>query len=132
LVRLSHTVEGVARSDVLDRVFHAMSDPGRRRMLERLADGPASVSDLGSPLQMSLAAVVQHVQVLEASGLVQSRKTGRVRMCEMNVDTLGVAEQWLISRRSAWERRLDRLSEVLDEQAARGTPSPTRKRGRIP
>jgi DNA-binding transcriptional ArsR family regulator len=117
---------------VLDRIFHAMSDPGRRRMLERLADGPASVSDLGRPLEMSLAAVVQHVQVLEASGLVQSRKTGRVRMCEMNLDTLGLAEQWVMGRRSAWERRLDRLGEVLDEQPARRTPSPTRKRGRIP
>ena len=124
------TVGEVARSDVLDRVFHAISDPGRRRMLELLADGPASVSDLGRPLQMSLAAVVQHVQVLEASGLVQSRKTGRVRMCEMNVDVLSVAEQWLIGRRRAWELRLDRLGDVLDEEAARAAPSPTRKRGR--
>jgi DNA-binding transcriptional ArsR family regulator len=112
---------------VLDRVFHAMSDPGRRQMLERLADGPASVSDLGRPLQMSLAAIVQHVQVLEASGLVQSRKTGRVRVCEVNLDTFDVAEQWLTGRRTAWERRLDRLGEVLDEQAARGKASPIRK-----
>jgi len=96
-------------------------------MLERLADGPASVSDLGRPLQMSLAAVVQHVQVLEASGLVQSRKTGRVRVCEVNPDTFDVAEQWLMGRRTAWERRLDRLGEVLDEHAARGTASPIRK-----
>jgi DNA-binding transcriptional ArsR family regulator len=120
----------VAASDVLDRVFHAMSDPGRRRMLERLAQGPASVSDLGRPLEMSLAAVVQHVHVLEASGLVQSRKTGRVRMCEVSVDTFGLAEQWLSGRRSTWERRLDRLGQVLAEQAAPGISSPTRKRGR--
>jgi len=121
------SVGDVARSDVLDRVFHAMSDPGRRQMLERLADGPASVSDLGRPLQMSLAAVVQHVQVLEASGLVQSRKTGRVRVCEVNLDTFDVAEQWLLGRRTAWERRLDRLGQVLDEQAARGKATPIRK-----
>ena len=109
-----------------------MSDPGRRQMLERLADGPASVSELGQPLQMSLAAVVQHVQILEASGLVQSRKTGRVRMCEMNVGAFGAAEQWLTGRRNVWERRLDRLGEVLDEQAARGTAPSRRKRGHTP
>jgi DNA-binding transcriptional ArsR family regulator len=122
----------MARSAVLDRVFSAMSDPGRRQMLERLAEGPASVSELGRPLQMSLAAVVQHVQVLEASGLVQSRKTGRVRMCVMDPDRFGLAEQWLTGRRRAWERRLDRLGDVLDEQAAGRTPSPTRKRGHTP
>ena len=104
-------------SAVLDRAFHALSDPTRRQLLDRLAAGPASVSELARPLQMSLAAVVQHVQVLEASGLLESRKTGRVRTCTLDADGLRTAEQWLMDRRTAWLRRLDRLGDVLDEQA---------------
>lgn len=117
-------------SDVLDRTFHALSDPGRRRMLDRLALGPASVSELAKPLPMTLAAVVQHVQVLEASGLITSQKTGRVRTCSINADALRSAEQWFADRRAVWERRLDRLGAVLDEQAASDPSSPTRERGR--
>ena len=105
-------------SAVLDRAFHALSDPTRRQMLDRLAAGPASVSELARPLQMSLAAVVQHVQVLEASGLLQSRKTGRVRTCALDTDGLRTVEQWLADRRTVWLRRLDQLGDVLDEQAA--------------
>jgi DNA-binding transcriptional ArsR family regulator len=121
--------------DVLDRAFHALADPSRRQMLDRLARGSASVSELAEPLQMSLAAVVQHVQVLEASGLVESRKTGRVRTCSINEEGLGSAEQWLADRRAIWQRRLDRLGAVLDEQAASkraslAPPPTTRKRGR--
>lgn len=97
----------------LDRVFQALADPGRRLMVERLSDGPASVSELGRPLAMSLAAVVQHVQVLEASGLVRSQKTGRTRTCGINPAVLRSAEYWISERRSRWERRLDHLGDYL-------------------
>lgn len=102
----------------LDRVFQALADPGRRLMVERLSRGPASVSELGKPLSMSLAAVLQHVQVLEASGLVRSRKTGRTRTCTMNPAALASAETWLAERRSLIERRLDRLGEYLADTAS--------------
>lgn len=101
----------------LDRVFHALADPGRRRMLERLTQGPASVSALGEPLAMSLAAVLQHVQILEASGLVQSRKIGRTRTCSLNAQTLRSAERWISERRTFVERRLDRLDQYLADTA---------------
>ena len=99
----------------LDRVFHALADPGRRLMLERLGQGPASVSELGKPLSMSLAAVVQHVQILEASGLVRTQKLGRTRTCSLNPVTLRSAEHWISQRRTLTERRLDRLGEYLAE-----------------
>lgn len=101
----------------LDRVFHALADPGRRVMVERLSAGPASVSELGRPLAMSLAAVLQHVQVLEASGLVRSRKTGRTRTCSINPAVLRSAESWIADRRTLWERRLDRLGDYLADPA---------------
>jgi DNA-binding transcriptional ArsR family regulator len=101
----------------LDRLFHALADPGRRRMLERLSQGPASVSELGKPLAMSLAAVLQHVQILEASGLVQSRKLGRTRTCSLNAQALRSAEHWISERRALVERRLDRLGEYLASTA---------------
>jgi DNA-binding transcriptional ArsR family regulator len=101
----------------LDRVFQALADPGRRIMLERLSQGPASVSELGRPLAMSLAAVVQHVQVLEASGLVRSQKLGRTRTCSLNSSALRSAEHWIAARRTLVERRLDRLGEYLAETA---------------
>jgi DNA-binding transcriptional ArsR family regulator len=105
----------------LDRVFQALADPGRRLMLERLSEGPASVSELGRPLAMSLAAVVQHVQVLEASGLVRSQKTGRTRTCSLNPTGLRSAEHWISERRSRVERRLDRLGDYLAETAGTET-----------
>jgi DNA-binding transcriptional ArsR family regulator len=101
----------------LDRVFHALADPGRRRMLQRLSEGPASVSELGKPLAMSLAAVLQHVQILEGSGLVRSRKLGRTRTCSLNAEALRSAEQWISERRAFVERRLDRLGEYLADTA---------------
>ncbi len=101
----------------LDRVFQALADPGRRIMLERLSTGPASVSELARPLSMSLAAVVQHVQVLEASGLVRSQKLGRTRTCQLNPVGLRSAEHWISERRTLVERRLDRLGEYLAETA---------------
>lgn len=101
----------------LDRVFHALADPSRRRMLERLSQGPASVSELGKPLDMSLAAVLQHVQILEASGLVRSRKLGRTRTCNLHAETMRSAEHWISERRTFAERRLDRLDEYLTNTA---------------
>ena len=101
----------------LDRVFHALADPGRRLMLERLGQGPASVSELGKPLSMSLAAIVQHVQILEASGLVRTQKLGRTRSCSLNPAALRSAERWITERRTLVERRLDRLGEYLAETA---------------
>jgi DNA-binding transcriptional ArsR family regulator len=101
----------------LDRVFHALADPGRRLMLERLSEGPASVSELGRPLTMSLAAVVQHVQILEGSGLVRTQKLGRTRTCSLNTVTLRSAERWISERRIFVERHLDRLGQYLAETA---------------
>ena len=106
----------------LDVVFQALSDPSRRTMVERLSRGPASVSDLAQPLDMSLPAVMQHLQVLETSGLVRSEKTGRVRMCRIEPKALASAEGWFTKRRASWERRFDRLEAFLaeeDPQAAR-------------
>jgi DNA-binding transcriptional ArsR family regulator len=100
----------------LNRVFHALADPSRRAMVERLSRGPAPVSELARPLAMSLAAVVQHLQVLEASGLVRSEKVGRVRTCRIEPSALRTAERWISQRRSSWEERLDRLGDYLAEQ----------------
>ncbi|MDR2983355.1 MAG: metalloregulator ArsR/SmtB family transcription factor [Nocardiopsaceae bacterium] len=97
----------------LDRVFQALADPGRRLMVERLGRGPASVSELGKPLDMSLAAVLQHVQVLEASGLIRSQKVGRTRTCSINPMALRSAEDWIADRRTMVERHLDRLGDYL-------------------
>jgi DNA-binding transcriptional ArsR family regulator len=103
----------------LDRVFHALSDPSRRAMLERLSRGPASVSQLAEPLDMTLAAVVQHLQVLEASGVVRTEKIGRVRTCRIEPKLLSTAENWIAKRRALWERRLDLLGELLAERKHR-------------
>jgi DNA-binding transcriptional ArsR family regulator len=108
------------QTTLLDRVFHALSDPSRRLMVERLSLGPASVSELARPLSMSLAAVVQHVQVLEARGLIQSQKIGRTRTCSIQPAAMRSAEQWIADRRTGWERKLDRLGEYLRESA--GSP----------
>jgi DNA-binding transcriptional ArsR family regulator len=102
----------------LDDVFHALADPSRRRIVERLSRGSASVSDLAAPLPISLPAVLQHLQVLEASGLVSSVKVGRVRTCTIEPTALGPAERWIVKRRERWERRLDRLGEYIAERDA--------------
>jgi DNA-binding transcriptional ArsR family regulator len=115
---LKHVLNNVLDPELnLDRIFRALADPGRRRMLERLSEGPASVSELGKPMAMSLAAVLQHVQILEGSGLVQSRKLGRTRTCSLNAQTLRSAERWISERRTFVERRLDRLGEYLADTA---------------
>jgi DNA-binding transcriptional ArsR family regulator len=112
----------------LDLVFQALADPTRRDMVERLGRGPASVSELAAPLDMSLPAVMQHLQVLEASGLVSSEKTGRVRMCRIEPKVMESAESWFTKRRAIWERRLDRLGEFLAEEAESERRTTRRKR----
>ena len=102
----------------LDRTFQALADKSRRTMVERLALGPASVSELAEPLAMSLAAVVQHVQVLEACGVVKTEKVGRTRMCRIEGAAMTAAEGWIADRRRGWEARLDRLGDVLNEAAS--------------
>lgn len=99
----------------IDRVFHALGDPSRRAIVEKLSEGPISVSRLAEPLNITLAAVVQHLQVLEESGLVQTEKVGRVRTCRIEPAGLSVAEQWIGDRRSMWERRFERLGDLLAE-----------------
>ena len=97
----------------LDRLFHALSDPARRAMVERLSRGPAPVSELARPLPMSLPSAMQHLGVLEAAGLVRSEKVGRVRTCAIQSQALSQAEQWINARRVEWEHRLDRLGDYL-------------------
>jgi DNA-binding transcriptional ArsR family regulator len=99
----------------VDLLFQALADPSRRAMVDRLTHGPASVSELARPLAMSLPAVVQHLHVLEASGLVSSQKLGRVRTCAIQPQALRAAEGWVAERRTAWERSLDRLGDYLAE-----------------
>ena len=106
----------------VDVVFHALSDANRRAMIDRLLDGPASVSELARPLQISLPAVVQHLHVLEDSGVVRSTKVGRVRTCEIEPLALTTAERWISERRAAWEARLDRLGSFLEAQTDECNP----------
>jgi DNA-binding transcriptional ArsR family regulator len=108
----------------LDEVFHALADPSRRVIVERLSRGPASVSELARPLPMSLPAVIQHLQVLEGSGLVRSEKVGRVRTCHLDLKQLDTAERWIRDRRATWTTRLDRLGEYL-EATDPNNPDPT-------
>jgi DNA-binding transcriptional ArsR family regulator len=106
-----------AGREPVDRIFHALADPSRRLIVERLSRGPASVSELAQPLPMTLPAVVQHIQVLEGSGLVRSEKVGRVRTCRIEPVALRPVERWIGERRSSWEQRLDRLGEYLADGA---------------
>lgn len=100
----------------LDRAYQALGDPTRRALVERLAAGPATVSELARPLPMSLPAVMLHLKVLEESGLVKSHKAGRVRTCRIDPTMLSQAERWVAERRAMWERSLDRLGAMLDEE----------------
>ncbi|MGH3852996.1 MAG: ArsR/SmtB family transcription factor [Pseudonocardiaceae bacterium] len=111
----------------LDRVFQALADSTRRAMITRLIASPASVGELARPLTMSLPAVLQHLQVLEAAGLVRSEKVGRVRTCRVEPDALRSAEDWISRQRTTWERRLDLLGDVLTGNT--GTPEQTPKQG---
>jgi len=106
----------------VDEVFRALSDPTRRDLVERLSGGPATVSQLASPLDMSLSAVVQHLAILETCGVVRSEKVGRTRTCRLQPMGLRLAEDWFAGQRALWERRLDRLGQVLaDDLAAEQT-----------
>jgi DNA-binding transcriptional ArsR family regulator len=105
------------QSPALNRVFHALADESRRSMVERLSSGSASVGELAEPLTMSLPAVLQHLQVLEESGLVRSEKVGRVRTCTIESAALKPAERWITQRRTSWERRLDRLGAHLADSS---------------
>ena len=107
-----------SRKVKIDRVFHALGDPTRRAIVEKLSEGPLSVSRLATPLQITLTAVMQHLQLLEECGLVHTEKVGRVRTCRLETAGLKVLEQWTADRRSAWERRLDRLGNILAEPDA--------------
>jgi DNA-binding transcriptional ArsR family regulator len=103
----------------LDLAFQALADPTRRGMLARLSRAPASVSELAAPYRMSLPAVMQHLQMLEASGLVRSEKKGRIRTCRLEPKALATAETWIAEQRALWEGRLDRLEDYLEILKAR-------------
>jgi len=116
------------QSDVLDRTFAALADAGRRDMLARLSRGPASVTELARPLDMSLSAVLQHVHVLEDTGLVTTAKQGRSRIVTPSGDGLAAARTWIAAHEAAWGARLDRLGTALDTLHATTestTPTPT-------
>jgi DNA-binding transcriptional ArsR family regulator len=108
-------------SSRLDLAFQAMADPTRRGMLARLSRAPASVSELARPLRMSLPAVMQHLQMLEASGLVRSEKKGRVRTCRIEPAALAAAESWIAEQRALWEGRLDRFETYVEQLKAEET-----------
>jgi len=103
------------RPDQLDLAFQALADSSRRAMVIRLTRGPASVSELAAPLKMSMPSVMQHIDVLQRSGLVHSQKVGRVRICRLEPAPMQTLERWIAEHRAAWERSFDRLGQVLDE-----------------
>ncbi len=101
----------------LDEVFVALSDPTRRAVIRRLGEGPASIGVLAEPFPMTLPSFMKHVRVLEASGLIRTKKSGRVRTCTLNRGRLVLVDDWLAHQRSVWERRTDRLEQfVIDQQ----------------
>jgi DNA-binding transcriptional ArsR family regulator len=100
----------------ISQVFHALGDPTRQSIVERLSDGPVSVSALATPLEITLTAVAQHLHVLEECGLVRTEKLGRVRTCRLETTGLAVLEKWIGERKSRWERRLDRLGQLLEDE----------------
>lgn len=100
----------------IDQVFHALGDPTRRAILDRLVRGPVSVSQLAAPLGITLTAVGQHLEILETCGLVATEKVGRVRTCRMASAGLDALDQWIRTHRTDWERKMDRLGALLDEE----------------
>ena len=117
----------------VDRAFHALAEPTRRAIIDRLSRGPTSVSALAEPFDMTLAAIVQHLHVLEESGMVRTEKIGRVRTCRIEPSGLKVASAWLDERRTTWERRFDRLGEIFaaeEKENARATTKTRRKKTR--
>lgn len=118
----------LSREEDLDRVFHALADPSRRRMVIRLVAGPATVSELAQPLTMAMPTVLQHLKVLEESGLVVSEKQGRVRTCRIEPEPMDKVQGWLAEQRAIWEARFDRLDAYLAEvQAAEAKQVPAKK-----
>ena len=113
----------------VDRVFQALGDPTRRAIVEHLSRGPRSVSDLARPFDITLAAVVQHLQVLEESGLVRTEKIGRVRSCHIEPRGLQLAARWIADRRAGWERCFDRLEALLENQETTKPPSRKKDKG---
>jgi DNA-binding transcriptional ArsR family regulator len=114
------------QSAALDRAFHALSDPTRRALLDQLTQGPKTVSDLARPFDSTLASIVQHIQVLEGSGLIVTAKVGRTRTCRMSSEAIAGVEHWLAERRRIWEARFDRLGAML-EASEMPAPRTTRK-----
>jgi DNA-binding transcriptional ArsR family regulator len=110
-------------SEQLDMAFRALADATRRGILDRLSQGPASVSELAKPYGTSLAAIHQHIQVLEASGLVETEKRGRTRECRISAEAVLRVENWLNERRQLWENRLDRLGKLLESGEIKGDKS---------
>ncbi len=113
----------------VDDVFRALGDPTRRVMVERLGEGPATVSQLAEPLPMTLSAVVQHLGVLESCGLVRSEKVGRTRTCRLEPGGLQLAQDWFAGQRAVWERRLDRLGQVIAADLATEQQIPPPSKG---
>ena len=105
------------QSEPLNLAFQALSDPGRRAMVERLSLGPASVSELARPLPMTMSAVVQHLKLLEAAGLVKSEKVGRVRTCTLDIAAMTRVEHWIAERKRFWEQQYDQLENWLAQTA---------------
>ncbi len=105
-----------ARQSSIDRLFHALGDPTRRSIIDALVERPASVSKLAEPLGITLTAVMQHLEILESAGLVHTEKIGRVRVCRLEPGGFGELERWIREHRIAWERKLDRLGDFLDEE----------------
>jgi DNA-binding transcriptional ArsR family regulator len=103
----------------LDHVFQSLSDGTRRAVIVRLVKGPASIGDLAKPHSMALPSFMKHIRVLEESGIVFSRKTGRVRICELRPETLALAQDWLEKERRVWEARLNQLDEFVETLAAK-------------
>jgi DNA-binding transcriptional ArsR family regulator len=126
----------MVKTTLIDQVFQALAEPTRRAMVERLSQGPASVSELAKPFDVTLAAVMQHLSVLEQSGLVRSEKVGRVRTCRIDPAGFGLAEQWFQERRALWQRRFDRLASLLDDELdddeAASMQPPSGKKGKKP
>jgi DNA-binding transcriptional ArsR family regulator len=124
----------IERSDSIDGIFHALADPTRRALIQHLSRGPAAVSELARPLPISLAAVSQHLQLLENCGLVRTHKSGRVRTCELDPRGLRAAERWIAQRRALWESRLDRLEALLGAQgdASRASAASLRNKSATP
>jgi DNA-binding transcriptional ArsR family regulator len=116
------------RSAALDSVFRALADPTRRAVLRRLGGGCAAVSELARPFPMAMPSFLQHLAVLEDSGLVRSRKSGRVRTCRLVPGSLRAAEDWMAEQEKLWERRLDQLDAYLGTLAKTPARGPRRKK----